>query len=42
MKRDWEMSAGSPVIDDVHLRLCRARLVLNQQHNGHEQRGYSQ
>jgi hypothetical protein len=27
----WEMSAGSPVIDDVHLQLCRARLVLNQQ-----------
>ena len=41
MERDWEMSAGSPVIDDVHLQLYRARLVLNQQDNGHEQRGYS-
>ena len=38
----WEMSAGSPVIDDVHLQLCRARLVLNQQGNGHDQRGFSQ
>ena len=35
-------AAGSPVIDAVHLQLCRGRLVLNQQRNGHEQRGYSQ
>ena len=35
------MSGRSPVSDDVHLQLCRAWLVLNQQGNGHEQRGYS-
>lgn len=33
------MSGRSPVSDDVHLQLCRAPLVHNQQGNGHEQRG---
>jgi hypothetical protein len=40
MERDWEMSAGSPVIDDV--QAVPSPVSLNQQGNGHEQRGYSQ